>query len=374
MAKEFTYFALTDDAVDGPPAPGMTVKGVPERFDAIRAADGVPLAFWPDRIPRPHYEPNFADDNHFQGIQRLRDTNYVVLSGSDSGAHAHLFVVHMASQPAKGSWTSNFRREKAQPFDDDQVVQVVRLSETMAHAGGLSTWGDVLAVAVEGLHTRTSMVLFLQMKDPEKPRAFNALSRIIRPTKPAGAVALTRFDNGRYLAATHHPEGKRQHLDFYLSRSATLNDGWCDPPVATWESRKFRAYQNLNFLCDADGSLYLVGTHNTCTSCAEMFPLPFLSRDFADLWRVRFPIDIAALPACPTGGVMTPELKKVAGRRFRPRKYYGQFSAGAGFYVDAQAGLFLYACDLWIRPHGLHRPDPPRIVKFTEFNPGRGAA
>lgn len=354
----FTYFAPTDDAEDPPPGSVPLLKDIPARFEALRtgAHDGARLAFWPDGIPPPHYAPNFADDNHFQGIVRLPDTAYVLLSGSDSRAHAHLFVVHMASRPAKGAWGSNFDPDRDRPFDEDRLVRVLRLSETMEHAGGLSTWGDVVAVAVEGLHTHTSMVVFLRMTDPEKPRAFRPSAHIVRPDRPAGAVALTRLDDGRYLAAVHHPEGKRQHLDFYRSRTAALNDGWGDGPVASWSSRKFRAYQNLNFLRDAGGALYVVGTHNTCPACPELLPLPFLSRDFADLWRVEGP-----------SGDGTVRLDKVRGRRFRCRKYYGQFSAGAGVYVDARAGLFLYACDLWVRPHGLDAG--PALVKFTEFTP-----
>ena len=88
-------------------------------------------------------------------------------------------------------------------------------------------------------------------------------------------------------------DGLPRRIDFYLSRTQTLVDGFAPEPV-TWrvsevqarpgQERTFSFFQAINFVNQADGGLFLVGFHNSFFSAA-MLP----GRDYADLYEVVFP-------------------------------------------------------------------------------------
>lgn len=76
--------------------------------------------------------------NHFQGIQRLQDKNYLVISGGDwRNSKSDLFIIKMGSRPVKGSWWSNITTTPVAP-EEDVIISAIDLDDKNWHAGGNS--------------------------------------------------------------------------------------------------------------------------------------------------------------------------------------------------------------------------------------------
>ena len=287
-------------------------------------------------IPKPQYRTTltnfpFGLRNHFQGIQRLPDQpDYLAISGSNRNG-ADLFIVRLGDE-SSGC--------------DGQVVARVQLDDVIRHAGGLSTLGSILAVPMHGGSPRVAKVLFYDVAEPESPRRLPV--EITRPGRKASATALTRLPNGHYLVAVLAAfDGLPLRVDFYLSRSTMLDDGFLPEPVM-WpvsgvaaragQDRTFNHFQTINFIRQADGRLYLVGFHN------RVGPHTILpGRDYADLYEVQFPRgDDAPILGMPT-------VTKVANRMLRCTDGFCSLDAAAGLFVDPMTKeMSVYATPGWL--------------------------
>jgi hypothetical protein len=291
-------------------------------------------------IPRPLYRASLANlwglRNHFQGIQRLPQPGYLVMSGS-SKQGSDLFIVRLA------------RDEDPERACDGEVVARILVDDVMSHAGGLSMLGSVLAVPVHGGSPRNAKVLFYDLVDPEQPRRLPV--EIARPGRKASATALTRLPNGHFLAAVLSQfDGLPLRLDFYLSRTNVLSDGF-QPEPRSWrvsgvEARSdqdptFSHFQGINFIRQADGRLYLVGFHN---SVAPQTILP--GRDYADLYEVVFP---GGSIHGPNPMLESPAVIKVANRMVYCKGGFCNLDAAAGLFVDpATHAMAIYAGAGWL--------------------------
>ena len=360
-----------------------------EKMFAMLPLKGTPLAAEiGDKIQSPKYrflkswKNRFGYDNHFQGIQRLKDSSYLVLSGGDKYADAgHLFIVKMASRYADGPWKSNLDQSPNFIFADELVsvispnqnaaaIKQFDLNETHWHAGGISICGNILAVPLEGERTKTgSKIIFYNMENPEYPELFQFV--INRPHSKASAVALTRLANGYFLLAVL-VKGKGHYLDFYLSKSRNFSDGfrtlsknWKATTVesANGQSANFSDFQNINFVTQrGDQKIYLVGFHNT----SKIAPLLPGGRDYADLYTLEFPtgdMSTAFFDDNPKAPIHMPRITKVANKRFRKsckwyRRKRDNFDAGAGIYADRSGNMFVYGCSHFIRNNH---------IKFNEY-------
>ncbi len=307
-------------------------------------------------IPRPAYRSSFSNgfgyDNHFQGVQRLGASDVLALSGADSSASAaDLFLVELGSVGAR-------------------FISALTLDDEAWHAGGISAAGAILAVPFydSGGSARQSRVRFYDVADPRAPRQLPVT--IERAGRKAIAVALTRLVNGYWLAAVlSGRDGDPRRLDFYLSRTADLLDGFSPP--ASWptayvrarngEAPSFSHFQNINFLRQTDGRLYLVGFHNTFVNLSA---LP--GRDYADLYEIVLP---ASVTRAEHPAIDYPLVVKVANRRLRCRDGYCSFDAAAGAHVGPVTGsLSIYAAPGWI-DH-----DTLKLARFGESTGDRHAA
>jgi hypothetical protein len=277
-------------------------------------------------IPKPHYRTSltnflFGLRNHFQGIQRLPRADYLAISGSNRRS-SDLFIVRLAKDdpPASGC--------------DGEAVARIALDDVLGHAGGLSMLGSILAVPLHGGSPRLAKVVFFDLAEPESPRRLSV--EIVRPGRKATATALTRLHNGHYLVAVVSQfDGLPLRLDFYLSRSTVLDEGFLPQPV-TWrasdvearpgQGRTFSLFQSINFIRQADARLYLVGFHN---SVAPQTILP--GRDYADLYEVVFP---SAMTEEGDPRLQMPAVIKVANRRFRCTDGFCSLDAAAGLFID----------------------------------------
>jgi hypothetical protein len=309
-------------------------------------------------IPHHRYTSVGQGDNrgfiHFQGIQRLANGRFAVVSGSDKLEPAsHVFVVELASRYARGPWGSNVLRSTAPP-DDDRIVNIVALDDMHWHAGGLAVLGDIVAVPIEGGQAK-SRTLFLDFADPYDPRHIPI--DITGESLKAGAVALTQLPNGRFLCAVYREEAVPKKkppgfFDFYLSRSNTILDGFLTQPIATIyygdvldRGDRIPSYQTVSFLPQAvdphdpdNFLLYLAGTWNG-SAMSPTVPGP----DWADLHMVELDARLLQDPPEP----VPPRIRYLRSRQFFCRDVYGNFDAAAGFHVDEAGRLHLYSAFHW---------------------------
>ena len=289
-------------------------------------------------IQSPAYRSSFGNgfgfSNHFQGIQRAG--RYLMLSGADAhGPAADLFVVRLDGTHA------------------GTLVAALTLDDQAWHAGGIAIHGTTLALPLYGTsadddEARPGLVRFYDVAEPERPVQLPVT--IERPARKAIAVALTRLQNAHWLVAVlSGRDGQPRRLDFYLSRTADLESGFGTP--LSWQTAFVRArnrqapsfshFQNINFLPQADGRLYLVGFHNTFLNVTA---LP--GRDYADLYEVILP---ASVTRADTPSLDYPAVVKVANRRLRCEAGQCSFDAAAGAWIDPGSGtLSIYATPGWI--------------------------
>lgn len=313
----------------------------------------------------------FSFNNHFQGMQRIRKKNHLVISGGDPAEGSHLFVVKIGSRRKRGPWCSNLIKSEVPPGADavSKVILVDPIrtgSGGLWHAGGLSLLGDILAVPLErskkGPLPERSEIRFYDCHDPENIEIIPTV--IERKGVKAGAVALAKLPNGHFLVLvwSYSDSSKDKHLDFYLSHSPTFTDGFQEDPLV-WIDKKpphklFQDYQAINLLCQAPASqddsirLFLVGLHND----SPYAPI-VAGRDLADLFELIFPRDVLYAPDPQLTEL--PKIKKRGrSRRFRCEHRQCNLDAAAGIYIDRSGGLSLYAAYHW-RSNG--------IIRFNEF-------
>jgi hypothetical protein len=344
---------------------------VSRRAEYLAAWDGGQIAPW---LYTMLDENDNGVQNHFQGVQRLRQGRFLAVSGSDwRTPMSHVFIIKMQSRSRVGPWRTNTFASNDPP-PDDTIVKTIGIDTVMWHAGGMDVLGDILAVPVEyappgilrGLaalplpdHGKVSRsrVLFFHMKNPAKPALFRCT--IERPGDTAGSVALTRLPNRHYLVAVM--VGVR--IDFYLSKTQKFADGFRDTP-STWEGREMRVagdlkreiggYQAINFINQRDGQLYLAGLHNTSGGAPT-----FGGDDIMDLLTVDIP-GASTSPKNSHESVAVPVITRVASRKFECKHRQCNMDGAAGVYVD-RGKLIVYSTYHWRTGKG--------VVKFNEFRP-----
>jgi hypothetical protein len=277
---------------------GDEVVDLPGQFFGA-AEIGERLAVWPNRLANwPRYTDTGDNggglDNHFQGFQRLGVPGYAVLSGGDPHApRSHLFVMRMASRGSAAMWGSNLL-ESSLPPANDVFVSRLDLNATLWHAGGMALLGDVLAIPIENSDAGGSRVEFLDLRDPTRPTDLG--SGISRRGAKAGAVALTRMEDGRFLAAVWSDSEKvapEKHLDLYLSADASLlRTTWSTPFCFTTEVAAIPKYQTVSLLWNLDErgdrtDLYLLGFENR----ADKAPDP-RGPNYGDIYHVTLPREL----------------------------------------------------------------------------------
>ena len=306
--------------------------------------DGLHLTARVDgHIPKGAYRQSltnfFGMHNHFQGIQRVPSTDYVVMSGSNP-RQSELFVVRLASAD---------RVSEAGTPAENGIVSRIAIDPVMWHAGGLSLEGTILAVPLYGGSPRRGSIAFYDLRDPEKPEKLTV--EIDRLGRKSVAVALTRLPGGLYLAAVLGGyDGLPHRIEFYLSETSRLEDGFRAPSVTLRASevqarpgqdRTFSHFQNANFIRQADNRLYLVGFHNKMFYQSRMF-----GGDYADLYEVVFPPETidAAVPR-----LAKPALVKAGSRPLRCTDGFCNLDAAAGLYVDMNTQtMSVYAAPGWL--------------------------
>ncbi len=341
------------------------VEGVRDKFRAITNRGDYLALFDNNQIPNGRYTEAMANDyrlTHFQGVQRLRQGKYLVISGGDRKSNvSQLFLVKMDTLKARGAWRSNLISGRIQKLD--RMIGVVKVANGKWHAGGISVSGDLLAVPVystaDSGGVESSIVLY-HFRTPERPERLARSVDIVRPGVKAGAVALTKLPQSNHLLAAVWSDSDAHlppRFDFYLSNTANILDGFDTRGKVTWtvpsgQLEGFGKFQNTNFIVQKDSAsnyrLFLVGTYNT--------RFVSLGKDIAELYEVDFRDGIFGSPAA----LSPPALRKVANKPFPNPHFQFHFAAGGGTYIDPSGVLRLYSTYYW---------QYNSILRLTEFRP-----
>src|SRR5574341_496240 len=180
------------------------IADVEKTFAQIKTKGDYMAAWAGGYIQKPWYTTSIKNKigfrNHFQGVQRLRHANYVVISASNPNEPmSNLFVVKMGSRKEHGNWASNIVND-GKPPPEDTIVKKLDLDSTMWHAGGLGTLGDILAVPIYGGKPLQGKIRFYDMRNPEQPQKLGV--EIDRPGRKAYAATLTRLPKNQLMIIT----------------------------------------------------------------------------------------------------------------------------------------------------------------------------
>lgn len=338
------------------------VSDVVKQFSKIRTRGDYMAAWDGGQFPSHRYTSNIKNElglsNHFQGIQRFSSSNYLVISGADRHEPmSHLFVVKMGSRNNQGNWRSNLTKTRT-PANNDEIVATIRMDSTLWHAGGISILGDILAVP---LYSRgdppISRIVFYQVKSPEKPKLLNFSIDIVGGM--ASAVALTKIINDYYLVGIRYLNSKRPTLDFYLSKSRNIFDGFDEEKISWFASElkaveglepNFDQYQCINFINQSDRKLFLIGIHNT----SRTSPL-IGGKNIVDLFEIVFPGRSLRM-SNPEFAI--PTIIKLASKVFECKDGQCNMDAAAGIYVDSSGILNIFSAPHWRSGN---------IIKFNSF-------
>jgi hypothetical protein len=355
------------------------VRDVREAFDHLRTRGDFVTVWDGHAIPNPRYTgENYGQARaviHFQGVQRLRTGQHLLVSGGDKlQPTSHVFVLHLASAASAGTgplgsnvmWTRD-------PEAGDVLVQIIGIEQERWHAGGINLLGDILAVPLEGIGTLDgagqqilSKIAFFHLADPMAPERFPF--EIRRATANAGAVTITKLPNDHFLCAVWQ-DGVDKHdtgwLEFYLSNAAG-DFGPFGPAFATWKypagqpgDRANPKYQSIGFVQElpAEGAagqwLYLIGTINT-EALAPSIP----GHDVADLFAVQLPNELLQESLVAAPPFPAPTLTWLQRKGFEGADEHCNFAAAAGVHVDPNGILSLYGGFHW-RISG--------TIRLTEF-------
>ena len=291
----------------------------------------------------------FGIDNHFQGIQRLFNSEYFVFSGGDyARKQGHLFIGKIESKSGAELWGENRIPWKKTPKKDKLISKIKVGSKLWWHPGGLQTLGGILVVPSEDYKvTNTAIIEFFDMSRPQRPVKFK--HSIIRKHQDAGGVAITKLENGYYLLGVHAtPE-----IDFYLSKSMRFEDGFDSKKFMSWNKNNVQQNagftqefggSSMNFIKQCDGELF-IATFNNSSKAAPIIK----GKDWMSLYQIDFKDDLSAVSA----------VTKVAEKSFTC-KGRCNFAAGVGVYITPSKQLHVYSINHFRNFWGSH-------IKFREF-------
>ncbi len=280
------------------------INDVPSSIEAIGTQVTETIQF---RLPG----DSLPEGGHLQGVQWMHGR--ILLSGSSTGMAYFLTV---------------------DPKTKNSILTHL-LPSPLRHAGGFQLHEErFAAVGIEDNHTRDhSRILLLDMQaTPPGAATIAPLVDIERKGEvkrsTAGAVALTAYQDhhilmvGTWDSATidlYKSNGlplTNNELDFEQretwSASEANRDDWCDP--------NYGSYQNIQFLSDTNGHLYLAAF------CRHE------EVDRLDLFEVRLSQKVP----------LSKRLRKHSSKCFECRKT--TFQAGAGIRPLQDGSLSVYAC------------------------------
>ena len=251
---------------------------------------------------------------HLQGIQKLihNQNEYFILTGSSSGYSYYTIV---------------------KTGEENMVISVNKILEKpFKHAGGFQIHNNLMAIGVEDNDAKNqSKVFIFHLENPEKlPKEPLAIIDRMGTHKraTAGCVGIIAIHDKILVVVG---DWDTAHLDFYridrkklheedatLELEYSLDTKKIDK--SNWIDKEWLSYQNINFIKDESGNLYLSGM----TSNQEQ-------GDVLDLYEV-FSEDLTSF-----------QLKKIYTKKFDSNAQT-KFRWGAGIYQKTDGSLRVFSC------------------------------
>jgi hypothetical protein len=254
------------------------------------------------------------EGGHLQGIQYLNHNgnDYYVLSGS-SDSYSYYSIVGIG----KENFVTSTNKILEKPFK---------------HAGGFQIHNNLMAIGIEDNEAKNvSKVFIYQIENPDSPpdKPLAIIERkgtVERAT--AGCVGITEIDRKVLVVVG---DWNTAHLDFYRINSDKLGQEGeafelnysidCkDMDKTGWIDENWLSYQNINFIRDASGQLYLAGM--TSNDAEE---------NILDLFEIQIE------------NPFKPKLKKVLSKNFGENTQT-KFRWGSGVYFDEDNRLRVITC------------------------------
>lgn len=295
-------------------------------------------------------------NNHFQGIQRLRDGQRFIISGGNiKDSHAHLFIAKLSNYGLVGQ-SKNSRIVKAtkigpvgsnvlikEKIPRTDVLEDIICLETGKywHAGGISLSGDILAVPLENRDDNRSVIAFYNLRNIKKIERLRNM--ILRTSGKCGAVAIAQLTNGNMLCVSwSDDDDKADRFEFYISKDELgvfKRIGGVNFSQVKGKPKGKSKFQSIQILQQDDDRLFLLATQNTNKLAPK-----FNGINEALLFEI----------------VLKPKLslRFIMKRRFANGGDYYNFAAATGAYVNEQKELALYSGHHW-RKSG--------SIRFAEF-------
>lgn len=290
---------------------------------------------------------------HRQGIQRLllNGRNYFVVSNStESGTVPGIEVVAIESRDGYSAALGATATPSSRPATYDHVVRYHDIaSPYFNHVGGIQISGAFAVLPWEASDdsSRAGFAV-VDLRNPLLPAPVASVQRQRGEYTNAGAAAMTRLADGRFLALIFGNDS--DDVEVFLS-SQTGMPGQGSGSVWTSVSRSetpsgFEAYQNVQMITACDGRLFVAGTHKN-----------IYSEDWLDLWQLKFT------------SALTPTFSKVANRQVKcssgntGSRRYCDFDAGAGVHVSPTGSVLLYGVEHYNDAY----PYDGTTVKVREF-------
>jgi len=328
-----------------------TLKSVPNAFSLLQLRTNYNSFLELDVFAKNEYTKL---NNHFQGIQRLRDGQHFVISGgSKKDKKANLLICkanYYGLVPNSLNTFYGFTRLESAIGSNvlslgntppqDTVVGIYQLNKGLTkywHAGGMDVCGDILAVPLENSEEKKSIIRFYDFSDTTRPKIIKGEIKI---NGNSGGVAMTRRDDERFLCAswTDSDDGP-DRFDFYITTKPNDLSSWekratYDYRIITPEDNRNPKFQAINFIRQKDGRLFLIGTENSNKLA------PILSgKDRAYLYEVVEYTD--------ANGNLKFHLMKVNQRDFEGGGSFSNFGAAAGIFVNGQNTMAIYSAHHW---------------------------
>jgi hypothetical protein len=307
-----------------------------------------------------NYDDHSASShNHFQGIQRYNNYLYITRADDEDEDSGELSVFRLDSRNTEGlRFRSNrlnpYQNIKNMPPDFDDAILFEPINDPnippYEHAGGFQLNGSMMAVPFE--EGSQSRVYFYMIDDPENPIKLS--EEIIRPQDPAGTTSLTKLADDHFLLIVGGRHAAK--LDFYFSQTTDrLSPKFPKTPQLRWNKSlpilstlpdgdsEYYSYQNLSFITQCDGELYLLGSD---------FYMPG-NQDIIDL----FHLDVIGETKIQLTKVGT---KDLICDEFGDRQC--DLDAAGGTYIDPEGRLYFYATEA-------KNSGPYQTIKLKEFRP-----
>ncbi len=331
----------------------VCISNVENQFHLLPGG-ATPLIGPADNIPGDEYDGN-PNDEHFESVARAKHGPYLFITTKDHN-NSQLLVTRFGGKAGiEGRWGANT------PSANDGIVNYWQSQIDVAydHGGGIGTFGDYLAVPLEDgdhpiviggfvFHVPASKVVFYDVHDPTHPiRLATEIDRGIQYGF-AGASAVTRLIDGRYLVAVE--SNCPAEIQFYISDGTPITGSPTWTSTGVWSlynqddfpgcNQTFPGseptVQNMTFVEECGtGNLYLVLMWNTGTGGFSTG----LGANNARLYQV--------IPDVSAGYSVAPFLWRRETRTFDCNGVCN-FAAGTSLYVSpVSRQLILYGVDYY---------------------------